>query len=85
VRRVSGFGVNCDSNPRTGGGPPPLPVTRSRREVADVEERIGVRGFLDDLRTQLKEGSFQPLPVRERKNETKKQECTSQLIGYGVP
>jgi RNA-directed DNA polymerase len=35
--------------------------------VADVEERIGVPGFLDDLRTQLKAGSFRPLPVRERK------------------
>jgi RNA-directed DNA polymerase len=35
--------------------------------VADVEERIGVPGFLDDLRAQLKEGTFRPLPVRERK------------------
>lgn len=35
--------------------------------VADVEERIGVPGFLDDLRVQLKEGTFWPLPVRERK------------------
>jgi RNA-directed DNA polymerase len=35
--------------------------------VADVEERIGVPGFLDDLRTSLKDGSFRPLPVRERK------------------
>jgi RNA-directed DNA polymerase len=35
--------------------------------VAGVEERIGVRGFLNDLRTQLKTGSFRPLPVRERK------------------
>jgi RNA-directed DNA polymerase len=34
--------------------------------VTDVEEQIGVQGFLDDLRTQLKAGSFQPLPVRER-------------------
>jgi hypothetical protein len=34
--------------------------------VTDVEERIGVRRFLDDLRTQLKAGSFRPLPVRER-------------------
>jgi RNA-directed DNA polymerase len=33
--------------------------------VADVEEQIGVPGFLDDLRTQLKTGSFRPLPVRE--------------------
>ncbi len=35
--------------------------------AAAVEERIGVPGFLDDLRAQLKEGSFRPLPVRERK------------------
>ncbi|WP_371786531.1 group II intron reverse transcriptase/maturase [Streptosporangium subroseum] len=35
--------------------------------VTDVEERIGVPGFLDDLRTSLKDGSFRPLPVRERK------------------
>jgi RNA-directed DNA polymerase len=35
--------------------------------VADVEERIGVRGFVEDLRAQLKAGTFRPLPVRERK------------------
>ncbi|WP_433417573.1 group II intron reverse transcriptase/maturase [Microtetraspora malaysiensis] len=35
--------------------------------VAHVEEQIGVPGFLDDLRAQLKDGSFRPLPVRERK------------------
>ena len=35
--------------------------------VADVEEQIGVPGFLDDLRAQLKPGTFRPLPVRERK------------------
>jgi RNA-directed DNA polymerase len=34
--------------------------------VADIEEEIGVPGFLDTLRTSLKEGSFRPLPVRER-------------------
>src|SRR3979490_1811762 len=33
--------------------------------VADVEQRIGVPGFLDDLRAQLKAGTFRPLPVRE--------------------
>src|SRR4051794_30996612 len=31
--------------------------------VAGVEERIGVSGFLDDLRASLKDGSFRPLPV----------------------
>ena len=35
--------------------------------VADVEEAIGVPGFLDGLRASLKDGSFRPLPVRERK------------------
>ncbi|BCJ51844.1 group II intron reverse transcriptase/maturase [Actinoplanes sp. NBRC 14428] len=35
--------------------------------VAEVEERIGVPGFLDDLRARLKAGAFRPLPVRERK------------------
>jgi RNA-directed DNA polymerase len=35
--------------------------------VADVEQHIGVPGFLDDLRAQLKTGTFRPLPVRERK------------------
>jgi RNA-directed DNA polymerase len=35
--------------------------------VTDVEQRIGVPGFLDDLRAQLKQGTFRPLPVRERK------------------
>ncbi|MDT0469315.1 reverse transcriptase domain-containing protein, partial [Streptomyces gibsoniae] len=34
--------------------------------VTDVEESIGVPGFLDDLRAALKSGSFRPLPVRER-------------------
>jgi RNA-directed DNA polymerase len=35
--------------------------------VALVGQRIGVREFLDDLRAQLKAGTFRPLPVRERK------------------
>jgi RNA-directed DNA polymerase len=35
--------------------------------VAWVEEAIGVPGFLDDIRAQLKAGTFRPLPVRERK------------------
>jgi RNA-directed DNA polymerase len=35
--------------------------------VAEVEAWIGVPGFLDDLRTQLRQGAFRPLPVRERK------------------
>jgi RNA-directed DNA polymerase len=35
--------------------------------VADIEECMGVPGFLDDLRAAVKDGSFRPLPVRERK------------------
>jgi RNA-directed DNA polymerase len=35
--------------------------------VALAGERIGVPEFLDGLRAQLKEGTFAPLPVRERK------------------
>ncbi len=35
--------------------------------VALVEERIGVPEFLDGLRARLKEGTFRPLLVRERK------------------
>jgi len=35
--------------------------------VADVEDRIGAPGFLEDLRRALKAGEFRPLPVRERK------------------
>jgi RNA-directed DNA polymerase len=35
--------------------------------VADVEEQVGVPGFLGDLRVQLKAGTFRPLPMRERK------------------
>ena len=31
-----------------------------------VGERLGVREFLDDLRAQLKAGTFRPLPVRQR-------------------
>ncbi|MBO0809013.1 MAG: group II intron reverse transcriptase/maturase [Actinobacteria bacterium] len=32
----------------------------------DVQTEVGVPGFLDDLRAALKDGSFRPLPVRER-------------------
>ena len=37
------------------------------KTVAYVEERIGFREFLADLRVQLKAGAFTPLLVRERK------------------
>jgi len=32
----------------------------------DVERVVGVPGFLDDLRVSIKDGSFRPLPVRQR-------------------
>ena len=35
--------------------------------AAAIAEGTGVPWFLDDLRAQLKEGTFRPLPVRERK------------------
>jgi RNA-directed DNA polymerase len=35
--------------------------------VADVEQHDGVPRFLGDLRARLKQGTFRPLPVRERK------------------
>ena len=34
--------------------------------AAWVEQKVGVPGFLEDLRAALKDGSFAPLPVRER-------------------
>ncbi|MGW4968316.1 hypothetical protein ACWEPL_64890 [Nonomuraea sp. NPDC004186] len=34
--------------------------------AADVEEAVGVAGFLDDLRAQLKTGALQRLPVPEK-------------------
>ena len=35
--------------------------------ASHVEQDVGVPGFLEDLRAALKDGSFRPLPVRERK------------------
>ncbi len=35
------------------------------RRVSDVED-AGVQAFLDDLRAQVKTGTFRPMPVRER-------------------
>jgi RNA-directed DNA polymerase len=34
--------------------------------AAAVEQSIGVPGFLDDLRASIKDGSFRPVPVRQR-------------------
>ena len=51
--------------------------------VADVEERIGVPGFQHDLRTSLKDGTFRPLPVRERK--IPKPGGSGKLRSLGIP
>ncbi|MGI8612426.1 MAG: reverse transcriptase domain-containing protein [Nocardioidaceae bacterium] len=51
--------------------------------VAHVEEQIGRPGFLDDLRAQLKAGTFRPLPVRERK--IPKPGGSGQLRKLGIP
>jgi RNA-directed DNA polymerase len=34
--------------------------------VADVERAVGIPGFLEDLRASLKQGTYRPLPVRQR-------------------
>jgi RNA-directed DNA polymerase len=34
--------------------------------VDAVEQTVGVPGFLDDLRARIKDGTFRPLPVRQR-------------------
>jgi RNA-directed DNA polymerase len=49
--------------------------------VADVEASIGVPGFLDDLRTQLKDGSFRPLPVRNARSRNR--EGAGRSAGWG--
>ena len=36
--------------------------------AANAAEAVGVPGFLDDLRAALKDGSFRPLPVREKQH-----------------
>ncbi|WP_371659570.1 hypothetical protein [Streptomyces sp. NBC_00280] len=32
--------------------------------ATDIEDRIGVPGFLDELRARLRQGTFRPLPVQ---------------------
>jgi RNA-directed DNA polymerase len=51
--------------------------------AADVERVIGVPGFLDDLRSALKDGSFRPLPVRERK--IPKRGGSGKVRALGIP
>jgi RNA-directed DNA polymerase len=51
--------------------------------VAHVEELVGVPGFLDDLHAQLKQGTFRPLPVRERK--IPKPGGSGKLRSLGIP
>jgi RNA-directed DNA polymerase len=51
--------------------------------VTDVEEFVGVPGFLDDLRSAVKAGTFRPLPVRERK--IPKPGGTGKVRKLGIP
>ena len=51
--------------------------------AAYVEEIVGVPGFLDDLRAALKDGSFRPLPVRER--QIPKPGGSGKLRKLGIP
>jgi RNA-directed DNA polymerase len=51
--------------------------------MADIEQRIGVPHFLDQLRTALKAGTFVPLPVRERK--IPKPGGTGRVRRLGIP
>ncbi|MGW0886520.1 reverse transcriptase domain-containing protein [Streptomyces sp. NPDC002671] len=51
--------------------------------ATEVETRVGVPGFLDDLRAQLKGGTFRPLPVREKK--IPKPGGTGKVRRLGIP
>ncbi|MFE3105252.1 hypothetical protein ACFXGL_33585 [Nocardia tengchongensis] len=51
--------------------------------VTDVEELIGIPGFLNDLRDSLKDRSFRPLPVRERK--IPKPGGSGKVLRLGIP
>jgi RNA-directed DNA polymerase len=51
--------------------------------AAYVKEVTGVPGFLDDLRAALKDGSFRPLPVRERMSP--KPGGSGELRRLGIP
>ncbi|WP_405606584.1 hypothetical protein [Streptomyces sp. NBC_00076] len=50
--------------------------------ATDVEESIGVPGFLNDLRATLKDGSFRPLPVRERRFPSREARGRSASSGF---
>ena len=51
--------------------------------AADVEQRLGVPGLLDELRISLKDGSFRPVPVRQR--SIPKPGGSGKLRTLGVP
>jgi len=51
------FRVKANAGSRTAG--------IDKATVADIENRIGVGAFLDDIRAQLKSGGFRPVPVRQ--------------------
>ena len=47
-----------------------------------VEAEVGVEVFLDELRTELKDRSFRPLPVRERMIP---KPGTTSVVAWGSP
>ena len=51
--------------------------------VADVESVVGVPGFLDGLREALKDGTFHPLPLRQRR--IPKAGGSGKLRSLGIP
>jgi RNA-directed DNA polymerase len=51
------------------------------KDVAELPG--GVQGFLDDLRLSLKDGSFRPLPVRQRR--IPKPGGSGKLRSLGIP
>ncbi len=53
------------------------------RTVSYIEQRIGSEVFLDEVRTELKTGTFRPLPVRQRK--IPKPGGSGKLRSLGIP
>jgi RNA-directed DNA polymerase len=51
--------------------------------AADIEQGLGMPGFLDQLRASLKDGSFRPVPVRQR--QIPKLGGSGKLRKLGIP
>lgn len=51
--------------------------------AADIEQGLGIPGFLDQLRTSLKDSSFRPVPVRQR--QIPKPGGSGKLRKLGIP